>query len=166
MPRSWRPLPTPRCGRASRISDRRSPPQPSKRPPLLPPTCGPSSRSGRRSSRTPTSSSTSWERRSHMEISFDAKTVLITGAARGIGRAIAHGFAGAGARVFATDLLRQELEALRETAAPQRGGSIETRVVDATDARAVEAVLAEAAGDRGSVDVLVHAAGGVRGQSK
>jgi 3-oxoacyl-[acyl-carrier protein] reductase len=101
-----------------------------------------------------------------MEISFDARTVLITGAARGIGRAIAHGFAGAGARVFATDLLFEELEALRETAAPQRGGSIETRVVDATDARAVEAVVAEAAGDGGAIDVLVHAAGGVRGQSK
>ncbi|HTU54351.1 MAG TPA: SDR family NAD(P)-dependent oxidoreductase [Acetobacteraceae bacterium] len=94
-----------------------------------------------------------------MEIRFDGKTVAVTGAGHGFGRAIARAFAALGARVFATDLSGDEL---RETAEP---GGIETKALDLTDRAAAARWIGEierAAG--GAIDVLVSNAGGVAGQ--
>ena len=99
-----------------------------------------------------------------MDIHFENRRVVVTGAARGIGQAIARAFAGRGAIVFACDRLEAELAELAESATPARGGRIETRVVDLTDGAAVAAFVAEAAGDA-AIDVLVTVAGGVRGQA-
>jgi len=97
-----------------------------------------------------------------MEIQFAGQTVVVTGAARGIGGGIAEGFAARGAKVWACDLLADELAALKARAKPARGGSIETRTLDLGKSAEVNA-LASAIGD---IDVLVHVAGGVRGQAK
>ena len=84
-----------------------------------------------------------------MEIQFRNMTVLVTGAGHGIGRGIAEGFASAGARVTGVDI------ALGEPAP-----DIAMRHLDVADRAAAAALVA----DIGAVDILVHSAGGVRGQ--
>jgi 3-oxoacyl-[acyl-carrier protein] reductase len=104
-----------------------------------------------------------------VEIGFAGRTVLVTGAARGIGRGIVSAFAGCGARVVATDVLEAELAeaaALATGAAGASGGSVLTRRLDVTDAAAVAACVREIENDAGRLDVLVHVAGGVLGQSR
>ena len=48
----------------------------------------------------------------------------------------------------------------------QGGGELQTRVMDVTDTSSVHALVAEAEQATGQVDVLVHAAGGVLGQTR
>ena len=74
------------------------------------------------------------------------KRVLVTGAAQGIGRAIAELFAQEGASVIALDLKADALATL---------GGAETLVVDLLDPAAV----AQAGAAAGTVDVLVNCAG-------
>ncbi|MGZ1490325.1 SDR family NAD(P)-dependent oxidoreductase [Brevibacterium sediminis] len=86
----------------------------------------------------------------------DPRTVLITGAAGGLGRAFAEGFAAAGDRVIVADI---NLAGAEETATSLRAASAETLAceVDVTD-RASTQALAEAAADfgGGSIDVVIN----------
>ena len=77
------------------------------------------------------------------------KSVLVSAAARGIGKAIALGFAAEGASVMATDLDSVELSVLNGV------DGITTRVLDVTNATAVN----QLAGALGRVDVLCNIAG-------
>ena len=97
-----------------------------------------------------------------MNISFEGKTVLITGAAHGFGRAMCLAFATRGAQVWGCDVLPDELQETR-LLCTEAGGYCEVRLVDVTDPIACQAVAHEAAGS-GQVDVLVNNAGGVLGQ--
>jgi 3-oxoacyl-[acyl-carrier protein] reductase len=94
---------------------------------------------------------------------FRDQTVIVTGAAHGIGRGIAHAFARRGAHVWACDIRE---EALTETAAGADGfaGTVTPRLVDVTDRAQVLAFVAEAEARTGRVHVLVNNAGGVGGQ--
>ncbi len=90
-----------------------------------------------------------------MNIRFDGKTIIVSGAGHGIGRAIAHSFASLGATVHGCDLNAAELA---ETAKGQAG--LHTRVLDLTD----RAAATEWVRGIGPVFCLVNNAGGVAGQ--
>ncbi|SFD20707.1 SDR family oxidoreductase [Streptomyces aidingensis] len=85
--------------------------------------------------------------------------VLVTGAAGGIGRATAHAFARAGARVIAVD--RDGEGAARTAAAARRLGAPDAwaHPVDVGDEAAMEKLAAEVAERHGAPDILVNNAG-------
>lgn len=95
-----------------------------------------------------------------MEIEFEGKTVLVTGAAHGFGRAMAVAFATRGARVWGCDILTSELQETAEMA----GDSCTVHTTDVTDRGAVGELVARITGETGNVDILVNNAGGVVGQ--
>lgn len=91
-----------------------------------------------------------------MNISFEGKVAVVTGAAHGFGRTIAQGFATRGARVHVCDVNAAGLEETVELC----GENTTAHVLDVGNRTDVLA-LAPTFGD---VDILVNNAGGVRGQ--
>lgn len=91
-------------------------------------------------------------------ISFMSRTVFITGAANGIGRATARLMARAGAHVALFDRDTHSLEhaanALRD-----EGLNCYTDTLDITNAHACHTTLERAARELGGIDALVHCAG-------
>jgi NAD(P)-dependent dehydrogenase (short-subunit alcohol dehydrogenase family) len=83
---------------------------------------------------------------------LDGKVAVVTGAAQGIGAAIARGLAAEGARIVVADVQRAE-----EAAADYAGGV--GIAVDVADEDAVAQLAAEVAARCGGVDVLVNNAG-------
>lgn len=92
-----------------------------------------------------------------MQLAFPGQTVLVTGAARGIGGGIVAAFLEAGATVVAADIDTRGLEAL---AAAHPDAPLTPLALDLADDAAVHVALGEMA-----PDVVVHVAGGVRGQT-
>ncbi|MDF9297923.1 MULTISPECIES: SDR family NAD(P)-dependent oxidoreductase [Geobacillus] len=89
---------------------------------------------------------------------LDGKTALVTGAGRGIGRAIAIGFAEAGADVAL--IARTEAD-LQETAShiEQFGRKAYIYPLDVTDRKAVHDAVADVKQQAGSLDIVVNNAG-------
>jgi NAD(P)-dependent dehydrogenase (short-subunit alcohol dehydrogenase family) len=94
-----------------------------------------------------------------MSDGLTGRVVLITGAARGLGRAFAQGFAEAGARVVAADLDGPAADATATAVAQAGGGEAVGVQADVGDAAAVDAMVAAAVDRFGGVDVLVNNAG-------
>ena len=89
---------------------------------------------------------------------FTDKVVLVTGAGRGIGRAIAEAFAARGAIVAANDVTPVNLDKTvkRITAA---GGRCKDYVFDVAKKMPVQAMITKITDDWGRVDILINNAG-------
>jgi 3-oxoacyl-[acyl-carrier protein] reductase len=90
--------------------------------------------------------------------SVAGKTVLVTGAASGMGRATAHLFADEGAKVAVTDLSADAVQTVVDEITVA-GGQARGWVLDVSDQAAVDRVVAELAREFGSLDILVNNAG-------
>ena len=86
------------------------------------------------------------------------KRALITGSSQGIGQALAHSLAGAGAAIILNgrDGTKLDLAAqtLRDT-----GAAVDTRVFDVTDREAAQAAIDAYEQDHGAIDIVVNNAG-------
>ena len=94
-----------------------------------------------------------------MIANLDGKVAVVTGAAHGIGRALALGFAAEGMRVAAVDIDEAGAQA---TAALIGSGAVARRV-DVADAAAVDALADDCFAEFGQVDLLVNNAGVFQG---
>ena len=91
-----------------------------------------------------------------MDVRVDGKVALVTGASRGIGRAIAGELAASGAAVM---LSSRKVEALEATAAElvaATGGAVDVVAANAGDPEQAEAAVAATVERFGALDILVN----------
>jgi len=86
------------------------------------------------------------------------KISIITGSARGIGRATALKFAAEGAHVVVCDLDQTSIDAVVKTITEQ-GGKASGFVVDVTDRSSIDAMVSAVIAEYGRIDTLVNNAG-------
>jgi NAD(P)-dependent dehydrogenase (short-subunit alcohol dehydrogenase family) len=91
--------------------------------------------------------------------SAQGKTVIVTGAAGGLGKAIATAFLAAGANVGICDVHPQRIAAVEEEWAQSYAGKFLTQQTDVTDEAAVQKLVDDAVAKFGRLDVLVNNAG-------
>src|ERR1700687_5889644 len=89
--------------------------------------------------------------------SVEGQVVLVSGASRGIGRAIAEGVAQRGARVIITGRERATLEATARALSPD--GLVRPMVCDVADLTAIERLVGDALAEYGHIGTLVNVAG-------
>lgn len=94
-----------------------------------------------------------------MKIDMTDKVVIVTGGARGIGRAIVREFASAGASVVIADLLAEEAEAVAEEISQQTGQRVLAIQTDVTALASLEQMKGQVMQAFGQIDVLVNNAG-------
>lgn len=88
------------------------------------------------------------------DFSLSGKLAVVTGAASGIGAAIAEGFAAKGARVAALDMNLEAAQAHAATLPDARAFAC-----DVTDAASITRAVAEIRAEMGEIDILVNSAG-------
>ena len=90
---------------------------------------------------------------------LEGKVAVVTGAARGIGKAIAMRFAAEGADIAFTDLKIDEAGRATEAEIAALGVRVKAYASNAADFEATHAVVAEVQQDFGRIDILVNNAG-------
>jgi 3-oxoacyl-[acyl-carrier protein] reductase len=93
-----------------------------------------------------------------MDLQLQNKVGIVTGASKGIGRAIAQTLAGEGMRLVVAARSRAQLEEL----AASVGNGCLVQAVDLTDPDAPARIVAETIGTHGRLDVLVNNAGSTK----
>ncbi|HEX3839911.1 MAG TPA: SDR family oxidoreductase [Acidimicrobiales bacterium] len=97
---------------------------------------------------------------------FEGKVAIVTGAASGIGKALATELVDRGATVVVSDIAGQEAALVAERLDRRAGtGRAVAATLDVTDPDAVEALVARTAAEHGGIDLLFNNAGiGVGGE--
>ncbi len=88
---------------------------------------------------------------------LEGKSAIVTGAGRGIGKAIARKFLHEGAKVLICDLEPKRLEAAREELAAI--GTVQSEVVNVTSREGIERLVDRAKEEFGRIDILANNAG-------
>ena len=99
-----------------------------------------------------------------MDIGLSGKVAIITGASRGVGKAIAFALAAEGCRLAIVARGRRSLE---ETAAELHAGGADVLpiIADLTVMQDIDSIVQATLNQYGRIDILVHNAGGARGQN-
>lgn len=90
---------------------------------------------------------------------LEGKTAIITGASRGIGKAVAIEFAKQGANIAFTDLFYDDIAKATEKEISELGVKVKAYASDASKFEATDIVVEEIVKDFGRVDILVNNAG-------
>lgn len=93
-----------------------------------------------------------------IELQLDGKVAMVTGAAQGLGLAIAEQLARAGARVTLADLQLEKAQAAASRLS-QAGGAAAAVQLDVTDSQHVNDTVTEITKEQGQLDILVNSAG-------
>jgi NAD(P)-dependent dehydrogenase (short-subunit alcohol dehydrogenase family) len=91
-------------------------------------------------------------------LELNGRTAVVIGGTSGIGRAIAHGLADAGADVVCTSRRQEQVDAAAAEIEAKGRGTIRV-TTDVSDRASIEALLTETASAFGKVDILVNSAG-------
>lgn len=98
----------------------------------------------------------------HLDRSVAGKTVFVTGAASGMGRATAHLFAREGAKVMATDLNEDGVKAVADEIKAAGYQDVQTFALDVGDHDAIKAAIGATVEEFGGLDILINNAGFAR----
>jgi NAD(P)-dependent dehydrogenase (short-subunit alcohol dehydrogenase family) len=90
---------------------------------------------------------------------FRDAVIMVTGAARGIGRAIALGFAREGAKLCLLDIERETLDQTKDDCKALHGTDMLARKTDVSSSQDVEAAVEHIMDTFGRIDVVVNNAG-------